>query len=45
MVFARAKNGVSHDAAEWSSKEDCAESALALGKAVLNFDAMKFATA
>lgn len=38
MVFARAKDGVSHCAKEWTSKEDCAESALVLGKAVLNFD-------
>ncbi|KAK0919916.1 hypothetical protein LTS16_025810 [Friedmanniomyces endolithicus] len=38
MVFARAKGGVSHSPEEWSDKEDCVESALALGKAVLNFD-------
>lgn len=38
MVFARAKDGISHCAKEWTSKEDCAESALVLGKAVLNFD-------
>ncbi|KAK3668645.1 hypothetical protein LTR22_000532 [Elasticomyces elasticus] len=38
MVFARAKAGISHCAQEWSSQEDCAESALVLGKAVLNFD-------
>lgn len=38
MVFARAKNGISHSPKEWSSKEDCAESTLVLGKAVLNFD-------
>lgn len=38
MVFARAKDGVSHNAKEWTSKEDCAESALALGRAVLNYD-------
>ena len=38
MVFARAKDGISHSAKEWSSKEDCAESALVLGRAVLNFD-------
>lgn len=38
MVFARGKDGVSHNAKEWTSKEDCAESALVLGKAVLNFD-------
>lgn len=40
MVFARAKDGISHSAKEWSSKEDCAESALVLGRAVLNFDAL-----
>ncbi|EME43947.1 hypothetical protein DOTSEDRAFT_71678 [Dothistroma septosporum NZE10] len=38
MVFARAKDGVSHCAKEWTSREDCAESATVLGKAVLNFD-------
>lgn len=38
MVFARAKDGISHSAKEWTSKEDCAESAVVLGKAVLNFD-------
>jgi N-carbamoyl-L-amino-acid hydrolase len=38
MVFVRAKDGISHSAKEWSSKEDCAEGALTLGKAVLNFD-------
>ncbi|KAK4544044.1 hypothetical protein LTR36_004542 [Oleoguttula mirabilis] len=37
-VFARAKDGISHCAKEWSTQEDCAESALVLGKAVLNFD-------
>lgn len=38
MVFARAKDGVSHCAKEWTTQEDCAESALTLGRAVLNFD-------
>ncbi|KAK4962634.1 hypothetical protein LTR10_000261 [Elasticomyces elasticus] len=38
MVFARAKDGISHSPKEWTDKEDCMESALALGKAVLNFD-------
>lgn len=38
MVFARGKEGISHCAKEWTSKEDCAESAAVLGKAVLNFD-------
>jgi N-carbamoyl-L-amino-acid hydrolase len=38
MVFVRAKDGISHSPKEWSSKEDCKEGALALEKAVLNFD-------
>lgn len=38
MVFARAKDGVSHSPKEWTSKEDCAESCLVLGRSVLNFD-------
>ncbi|KAK0779001.1 hypothetical protein LTR75_015476 [Friedmanniomyces endolithicus] len=38
MVFARARGGVSHSPEEWSDKEDCVESALTLGRAVLNFD-------
>ncbi|KAK4539199.1 hypothetical protein LTR36_001157 [Oleoguttula mirabilis] len=38
MVFARGKDGISHSPKEWSDKDDCTESALALGKAVLNFD-------
>ncbi|KAL4944942.1 hypothetical protein BDV06DRAFT_232136 [Aspergillus oleicola] len=38
MVFVRGKDGISHCAKEWSDKEDCAEGALVLGKAVLNFD-------
>ncbi|ETN45722.1 uncharacterized protein HMPREF1541_09555 [Cyphellophora europaea CBS 101466] len=38
MVFARARDGVSHSPKEWTDKEDCAESALVLGRAVLNFD-------
>ncbi|GAB7357608.1 hypothetical protein MBLNU459_g0111t1 [Dothideomycetes sp. NU459] len=38
MVFARAKDGISQCAKERTSKEDCAESALVLGKAVLDFD-------
>lgn len=40
MVFARGKEGISHCAQEWTSKEDCAESATVLGKAVLEFDEM-----
>lgn len=38
MVFARAKDGVSHAAHEWTDQADCAESAAVLGKSVLNFD-------
>jgi len=38
MVFARAKDGVSHAAHEWTEQADCAESATVLGKSVLNFD-------
>ena len=38
MVLARSKNGWSHCAKEWTSKEDCAAGTLALGRAVLNFD-------
>jgi N-carbamoyl-L-amino-acid hydrolase len=40
MVFARAKDGVSHAAHEWTDKADCAVSATVLGKSVLNFDQM-----
>lgn len=40
MVFVRGKDGISHCAKEWSDKADCMEGALALGKAVLNFDAL-----
>lgn len=38
MVFVRSKGGWSHTTKEWSDKDDCMEGALALGKAVLNFD-------
>ncbi|KAF4122877.1 Peptidase family M20/M25/M40 [Geosmithia morbida] len=38
MVFARGKDGISHSAKEWTSKEDCAKSCEVLGKSVLNFD-------
>lgn len=38
MVFARARDGISHSPKEWTDKEDCADSALVLGRAVLNFD-------
>lgn len=32
MVLVRAKDGISHSPKEWSSKKDCMEGALALGK-------------
>ncbi|KAF2116618.1 N-carbamoyl-L-amino-acid hydrolase [Lophiotrema nucula] len=38
MVVARAKGGWSHSPKEWTDKDDCTKSALALGRAVLNFD-------
>jgi N-carbamoyl-L-amino-acid hydrolase len=38
MVFVRAKDEISHCAKGWSDKDDCMEGALALGKAVLNYD-------
>ncbi|KAF8864243.1 Zn-dependent exopeptidase [Acephala macrosclerotiorum] len=41
MAFVRVKGGISHSSKEWSDKEDCAEGALVLGKAVLNFDEFK----
>lgn len=40
MVFARSKDGISHSPKEWTSKEDCAEGVAALGRAVLNYDAI-----
>jgi N-carbamoyl-L-amino-acid hydrolase len=38
MVFARAKDGISHSPKEWTDKDDCMKSALVLGRSVLNFD-------
>jgi len=38
MVFARAKDDVSHAAHKWTDNPDCAEAANVLGKSVLNFD-------
>lgn len=35
MIFARSKNGISHNPAEWSSKEDCADSTSVLYHTVL----------
>jgi len=35
MIFVRSKDGVSHDPAEWSSPEDCADGANVLYQAVL----------
>lgn len=36
MIFARSKDGISHNPAEWSSKEDCAASASVLYETVLS---------
>ena len=36
MIFARSKDGISHNPAEWSSKEDCASSANVLYETVLS---------
>jgi allantoate deiminase len=36
MIFARSKGGISHNPAEWSSKEDCAQGANVLYHTVVN---------
>jgi allantoate deiminase len=36
MIFARSKDGISHNPAEWSSKEDCADAAKVLYHTVLS---------
>ncbi|MDP4163614.1 MAG: Zn-dependent hydrolase, partial [Bacillota bacterium] len=41
MLFIRSKNGVSHDPAEWSSKDDCADGANLLGHTILNLALQK----
>ncbi|MGG3470623.1 Zn-dependent hydrolase [Neobacillus pocheonensis] len=41
MLFIRSKNGISHDPAEWSSKEDCADGANVLYQTVLNLAVQK----
>ncbi|MBT2727761.1 Zn-dependent hydrolase [Bacillus sp. ISL-75] len=41
MIFIRSKNGISHDPAEWSSKEDCADGANVLYHTVLNLAVQK----
>ncbi|MFP5113075.1 Zn-dependent hydrolase [Bacillaceae bacterium C204] len=41
MIFIRSKNGISHDPAEWSSKEDCTEGANVLYHTVLNLAVQK----
>jgi allantoate deiminase len=41
MIFIRSKNGISHDPAEWSSKEDCADGASVLYHTVLNLAVQK----
>ncbi len=39
IVFVRVKDGINHSPNESSSKEDCANEALVLWRAVLNVDA------
>lgn len=41
MIFIRSKDGISHDPAEWSSKEDCADGANVLYHTVLNLAVQK----
>jgi allantoate deiminase len=41
MIFIRSKNGISHDPAEWSSKEDCTDGANVLYHTVLNLAVQK----
>jgi len=41
MIFIRSKNGISHDPAEWSSKEDCTDGANVLYQTVLNLAVQK----
>ena len=41
MIFIRSKNGISHDPAEWSSKEDCRDGANVLYQTVLNLAVQK----
>lgn len=41
MLFVRSKDGVSHDPAEWSSKEDCADGANVLCHTVLSLAVQK----
>jgi len=36
MIFVRSKDGISHNPAEWSSKEDCADAANVLYQTLLN---------
>ena len=36
MIFVRSKGGISHNPAEWSSKNDCADGANVLNRTVLN---------
>jgi allantoate deiminase len=41
MIFIRSKNGISHDPAEWSSKEDCTDGANILYHTVLSLAVQK----
>lgn len=41
MLFVRSKNGISHDPAEWSSKEDCFQAAKLLYHTILNLAVQK----
>ncbi|MGG1677109.1 Zn-dependent hydrolase [Neobacillus sp. NRS-1170] len=41
MIFIRSKNGISHDPAEWSSKEDCVDGANVLYQTVLKLAVQK----
>ncbi|WP_223587770.1 Zn-dependent hydrolase [Neobacillus bataviensis] len=41
MIFIRSKNGISHDPAEWSSKEDCRDGANVLYQTVLKLAVQK----
>lgn len=41
MLFIRSKNGISHDPAEWSSKEDCADGANVLYQTLLKLAVQK----
>lgn len=44
MIFIRSKNGISHDPAEWSSKEDCTDGANVLYQTILKLAVQKVNT-